>query len=283
MHSSKLMICLLSATALFGEIVPLTGESGKRNNEHLISRRQVPGKVASGAARASIAFSGDNVIPHIVDGVDGGSWSSAITLTNLDIRTVTVTVYFLRDDGSDLVLPVTGLGNVVGVRATLAPAATVTFGTTGVGAISTGWAYIAKESVIDAISGFCVLRRSTPGLPDSETVLPFVNQFDQRAVLLYDNTNGFVAAAAFANLNPSRASLTLTVRTEDGTVLERNSFTLEPYSHWMGPIANLLPSTGGRRGSIELTTTGIGVLGLRFNPTGSFTTYNAVTSINWLQ
>jgi hypothetical protein len=230
-----------------------------------------------------VAFPGDNVIPHIAD---GGSWSSAVTLTNLDARTIRVTVLFFRDDGSDLVLPVAGQGNVRGMRMTLAPATTLTFSTTGVAAsASSGWAYIQKENGADAVSGICVFRQRVFGRPDFEAVVPIVSEFDSRAVLLYDNTNAFTTAAAFANPNFTTAEVTFTVRAEDGTVLERRLLSLVPYSHTAGSIASNFPTTAGRRGSIEFVTSGtfgIGVIGLRFNPSGAFTSFHVLSNVNWL-
>jgi hypothetical protein len=285
MHASTVVLCLLTGSALAAEpVIPLTGEDGQRMNEQLLFLHQTPKKAASGEARRKVAvFPGDNVIPHITD---GGAWSSAITLANLDTRTIRVTVLFFRDDGSDLLLPIAGQGNVRGMRVTLDPDTTATFSTAGIASGTTsGWAYIQKEDAMDAVSGFCVFRQRVPGRPDFEAVVPIVSEFDTRAVLIYDNTNSFVTAAAFANPNLSSANITFTVRSEDGTVLERRTMTLTPYSHTAGTISGTFPSTVGRRGSIELVTSGtfgIGVVGLRFNPSGAFTSFHLLSNINWL-
>jgi hypothetical protein len=278
----KVALYLLIAAALPAQIVPVPGEDGGRTNEQLLMLRHASGK-KDGSTRKVVAFPGDNVIPHVVD---GGSWSTAVTLTNLDTRTIRMTVFFLRDNGSDLLLPISGHGNVRGVEITLDPATTLTFTTSGTASgLSSGWAYIQKEGSRDAVSGMCVFRQRVAGRPDFEAVVPIVSEFDRRAVLLYDNTNAFVTAASFANPNNAVASITFNVRSENGAVLERKTMRLDAFSHTAATIAALFPSTAGRRGSIEFVssgTEGIGVVGLRFNPTGAFTTFHVLSNIDWL-
>jgi hypothetical protein len=79
-------------------------------------------------------------------------------------------------------------------------------------------------------------------------------------------------------------TVTFTVRSEEGTVLERKTITLGPYTHTAGSIAATFPSTAGRKGSIEFVASGygVGVIGLRFNPTGAFTSFHVLSNFNWL-
>ncbi len=130
-----------------------------------------------------------------------------------------------------------------------------------------------------------VFRQSVPGRPDFEAVVPIVSRFDDRAVLMFDNTNGFITAAAFANPNPSVAPIQFTVRSENAAILERKTITLDPYTHTAGSIPGTFASTVGRRGSIEFSVPsgfGVGALGLRFNPGGAFTSFHVLSNINWL-
>ena len=276
-----LAVAMICCSAFAQNIVPLSGEDGGDINRQTVFLHQNPRSKAAGKAVA--VFAGDNVISHIVD---GGAWSSAVTLTNLDTRTVRVTLLFFRDDGSDMMLPVVGQGTVRGMRITLDPTTTLTFATSGfAAATSSGWVYIQKENDEDAVSGFCVFRQKLPGRPDFEAVVPIVSQFDRRAVLLYDNTNSFVTAAAFANPSPSRTNVTFTVRAEDGQVLERRTMALDPYTHTAGTVPATFSSTAGRRGSIEFVTSGsfgVGAIGLRFNPSGAFTSFHVLSNINWI-
>lgn len=232
--------------------------------------------------RSSTVLRGDNVIAHVAD---GGTWSTSVTLTNLESRTVRANVLFFRDDGSDLPLPVVGQGTVRGLRITLGPAASLTFNTAGVaGAVSSGWMYILKERVDDGIGGFCVLRQRSSSRGDFETMFPLVSQFDTRGVLLYDNTSGLSTAAAFVNPSEFEAVVTFTVRSDDGSVLERKTFALGAYAHAFRTLSSMFPTMSGRSGSIEFAVNsgdGVGVIGLRFNPSGAFSSFSALSNVNW--
>lgn len=284
MRSHTIFACLLATSLIAAEnVVPLLGEDGQRTNEQMVLTHKAANTKSVTTQKGVAVFSGDNVIPHLVD---GGAWSSSVTLTNLDTRTLEVTVYFFRDDGSNLVLPVAGQGPVRGMRITLSPSSSYTFTTTGAssGTVA-GWAYIEKQNRQDAVSGMCIFRQRTAGQLDYEAAVPIVSEFDSRAVLLYDNTNSFVTAAAFANPSRNTALVTFTVRNEAGDVLERKTIMLEPFTHTAGAIPATFPSTAGRRGSIDFVTSGsngVGVVGLRFNPAGSFTSFNVLSNINWL-
>jgi hypothetical protein len=260
----------------------LPGGEWNRWNEQAIEQYRSLRVGAKTGTKNIAVFAGDTVIPHMVD---GGGWATSVTLTNLDLMKITVTVLFIRSDGTDLSVPVNGQGTVRGMEVTLDPGTTLTFSTAGTaGTTTSGWAYIVKGTR-DAVGGMAVFRQSVPGRPDFEAVVPIVSSFDDRAVLLFDNTNGFVSAAAFANPNPRAATVQFTVRGENAAVLERKSLTLDPLTHTAGTIPATFPSTAGRRGSIEFQVSngfGVGALGLRFNPGGSFTSFHVLSNINWL-
>jgi hypothetical protein len=59
---------------------------------------------------------------------------------------------------------------------------------------------------------------------------------------------------------------------------------MNEFNHLAGSVSTLWPETAGKQGSIEFSTTGFGtsVLGLRFNPSGAFTSFHALSNINWL-
>jgi hypothetical protein len=55
-------------------------------------------------------FTGDDVIPQFVE---GAGWSTAITFVNLDTTTIKFSLYFIADDGSDMSVPILGVGTNV--------------------------------------------------------------------------------------------------------------------------------------------------------------------------
>jgi hypothetical protein len=281
MLNTKLLgsACLLAISAFAQQLVPLVGHEGLRLNHDQVAVRQQQASRKRTDNKAVI-FPGDTVIAHIVD---GGGWSSAVTLTNLDTRRLTVTLLFFADNGTDLILPVNGSGPVRGMELALDPMTSLTFETSGTSAgTKSGWVYMMK-GIDDAIGGFCIFRQRTFGRADFEAVVPITNEFDNHAVLIYDNLNGFATAAAFANPDKNPMDINFIVRAENGTVLERKTIRLDGYTHTAGTIAATFPSTAGRRGTLEFTTSGYGagVIGLRFNPSGAFTSFNVLSNFNW--
>jgi hypothetical protein len=274
---------LLCGVTLQGQTVQgIAAEDGASFNRAEIEQRQASSSVAKTNRRNVAVFPGDNVISHFAD---GGGWSSAVTLTNLDSKRLHARLLFMRDDGTDLILPIVGQGNVRAMDVTLDPTFTLTFETAGTALTTTsGWIYILKDGSLDAIGGMCVFRQRVLGRPDFEAVVPIVSEFDDRAVLIYDNTKGFITAAAFANPGSRQSVVRFTVRSEGGVVLEQKTMILDAYTHTAGTIPATFPSTVERRGSIEFTSTnfGVGVIGLRFNPSGAFTSFHVLSNINWL-
>jgi hypothetical protein len=76
-----------------------------------------------------VVFKGDTVISQFVD---GGSWLTSITVTNLETHTTSFNVLFFQDGGTDFNVPVVGLSGLSkAVIVTLAPMGTLTFSTAG--------------------------------------------------------------------------------------------------------------------------------------------------------
>jgi len=103
----------------------------------------------------------------------------------------------------------------------------------------------------------------------------------------YDEHVGeLMKAEGMAIANPSSRNVVATadVLDEFGNLISRETLSLNSYTHQAFSIADEWPSTAGRRGSIEFQTSGfgIGVLGLRFSPYGSFTSFNILTNFSWI-
>ena len=189
-------------------------EGGRLNTADILARASGKAKSKLGVKGMTV-FPGDNVVPQFVE---GSYWSTGITLVNMDTRTLTATVYFIADDGSDLSVPIVGLGNSVrAIDITLPVMNTITIQTPGTTAsLKQGYAYIERDAADAGLGGFAVFRQSIPGKPDSEAVVPIVNEFDDRFVLLFDNTNGFSTGVAIANSDSQTEAIPITIRDEDG-------------------------------------------------------------------
>ena len=262
-------------------ITGIPGDPGARStsNQQVAVRDSVGGKTSQ---RDVAVFTGDTVIPQFVD---GGGWKTTITTTNLDSKTVHFVVLFFNDDGSDLTVRVLGQGIVKGVDIVLGSAQSATFETAGDAQfLAQGWATIKKDNASDSVGGFAVFRQRIPGRSDSEDVVPVVSQFDSHFVLLYDNTAGYVTGIAMANPTSSSIIVPISIRNEAGQIIDRRTESLGAFQHKAFAISDRWLSSDGLRGSIEFVTSGfgVGVLGLRFNPAGAFTSFHVLSNINWL-
>lgn len=237
---------------------------------------------ASGAKEPSAyVFAGDNVIPQVVD---GAGWQTSFSFANLDSRTVVFYIYFFDDAGNEMSLAVSGVGTTSGVKITLPIYQALTFETPGTkGGLSQGFAYIVRDDIGYVVGGQCVFRQRVSGRPDFEAVVPFVNELDKRFVLLYDNSNNFTTSMAIANPSYDTIQVTATIRDEDGNTLDLGQITLGPFVHQAFATSARWPTTARRRGIIEFRSTGWGasVLGLRFNPGGSFTSFHVLSNPDW--
>jgi hypothetical protein len=227
-----------------------------------------------------VVFTGDRVIPHFID---GQSWQTAITVVNLENHATSFDVLFFQDDGSDLYVPVVGLGVVRGVNVSLATAGTLTFETDGTNpALGSGWALLSQPNN-DSVGSFAVFRYSLKGAQPQEAVVPTVNQFYDHFVLPFDNSGQLVTGVALANPTVVAVSITVTIRNQRGEIIDKRLLSLRKYEHQAFVLPTTWTSTVGIRGTIEFQTTGFGVgaLGIRANG-NAFTTLNVLSNFNWI-
>lgn len=234
---------------------------------------------ASGSPRPMPVFTGDWVVPQFVD---GGSWQTTIKLANLDTQTARLSVYFTKDDGTEMQTPIVGLGPTAGIEFSLPPNTTIDIETEGsAAALSQGWAIVVPDDY-ESFGGFAVFRQRSPGRPDSEAIVPLSSVFVQRMILMYDNTGGFVTSMALVNPDISAVFVNATIRDTEGNVLGRETDIYEALQHTAFALPSKWPSTAGKKGSIELMSTGgISALGLRFSPNGPFTSFHTLTNSRW--
>jgi hypothetical protein len=256
------------------------GPSSKLNQKFIASRPALPHRKAAAKAHPDVVvFSGDTVFAQLVD---GGSWKTAFYFVNLESHSTSFQVLFLNDDGTDMYLPVVGVGNVRGVNVNLYSAGTVEFESVGSAYnLAQGWAYISSTTN-DSVGASAVFRQSVPGFQAQEAVVPVVNQYEDHFVLVYDNTS-YVTGIAIANPTANSVVIPVNIHSSDGSLIDKQVISLRPYAHTAFTVANLWPSTYGRLGAIEFLTSGFGVgaLGLRFNGQ-AFTSFSVLENSNWV-
>ena len=271
-------MCFVFSLVSGHELTGLTGDhSDGHLNQKLMNARKSQSKDVF--HKDVVVFIGDRVISQFVD---GGLWKTGVTLVNLENHPVSFQVLFFQDNGTDLYVPVTGQGLVRGMNILLNTAGSATFETAGTSAnLFQGWALLSQDTT-DSIGGFAIFRQSIAGGQPQEAVVPIVNQFESHFVLPFDNT-AYVTAAAIANPTLQAVIIPVTIRNEQGQIIDRQTISLGAYGHAAFPLANQWPSTARIRGAIEFQTSGFGVgaLGLRFNGS-AFTTFNVLENFNWV-
>ncbi len=275
---SVIIACLQLAQA---QVVPMVGGGeGSTLNQMAFEQGRAQAALSKDPSRSVYVFTGDRIIPQLVD---GAGWQTQMTFVNLENHPVRFNVYFFADNGTDLYIPIVGAGVVRGVAVALSSAESTTIDTAGSGsALSQGWASFQTEDLNDSVGGITVFKQSVAGRPDSEAVVPVVNKFDAHFVLLFDNTN-WVTAIAIANPSSETVVIPFNIRDEAGNIAEAQTMTLAPYEHKAFVIPDVYPITRGRRGKMEFVTPGFGIaaLGLRFTGSGAFTSFHVLSNFAW--
>lgn len=216
----------------------------------------------------------------------GGGWRTTITLINVSQSQAQVRVNLYADDGTPLQLPVTV---TQGGSATTSVAASVdrtvpAGGTllidseTALSTTSVGWADVRSTATL---AGFAIFRQRHGSGVDSEGTSPLEARNQQSVLIPMDNLIGFSTGVALVNLAAdTQATVTAILRDDGGNELARDTLAIGPNGHTSFSLPARFPVLSGRRGFVEFQTSaaaGIAGLGLRFNPTLSFTSVPAIT------
>lgn len=210
----------------------------------------------------------------------GGSWKTTITVLNPGSEPAAVRINFFADNGGMLTLPLTviegsGSSTTAGssVQGTIPPRGTLIVETEAAGStILVGWAEVRSSA---PVAGFAIFRQKHGSGVDSEGTSPLESAALQTYLQPMDNLSGFSTGIALVNLAPDEpAGVTAILYDERGLEFVRGAINLPPNGHTSFSVADLFPAAAGKRGYIEFRTdrpAGIMGLGLRFQPTLSFT------------
>lgn len=222
-----------------------------------------------------------NLIPGSASQIaSGGGWKTTLTLVNIGSASNSVKVAFRMDDGRPLTLPLaitqrgasdsataSSLDRTLDAGATLlveseAPASAAPL---------VGWAEVNSSQ---PVAGFAIFRQRSRDGRDAEGTATLETTRGSRLFVPFDNSAGFATAVAIVNLTADAATITATIRDDNGAQIGSQPFALTGMGHTSFAIGERFPITNGRRGSIEFQTAGGGAiagLGLRFSPSASFT------------
>ena len=208
----------------------------------------------------------------------GGVFTTTITLTNTDARAVNVSLRFHKSTGADTrstqpwIVPM--VDNQPTDNLVIQPGNVYTLQTAPAPGISTGWAEIIADG---DVGGFAVFRQSIAGRPDQEAAVPINTGDMQRFLLPFDNANGFRTTMAVANLSPTdAANVTVTFWDSNGNFISSAALkTLPAQGHFAFRLIDEFGGLDGKQGVAEFSSPNgrLSALGLRFNPTNSFTSF----------
>jgi hypothetical protein len=118
------------------------------------------------------------------------------------------------------------------------------------------------------VTAYGVFRKTAPGSPDQEVVVPLSNATSTTSSLSFDDTN-VVTAVAIVNPSAVATTVTITARDTTGNVIGTSTVPLGPNAKTESVLSALpgLSAITGLRGSADfsVTTGNLAVLGLRFN------------------
>lgn len=216
--------------------------------------------------------------------VSGGGWSTTITLINFRPAAVTVPVSFYLDGGAALEVPIVGIGNRSTVEVTIPAGGSATLATDPAagGNVRQGFARLdvpcTNPSDCGEVGGFAVFTQRVAGRPDFEAVVNVLSSLAGKYVVAFDTTSGFatglaIATPSFATGDTADRTVRLIARDEAGTVLVQDTVTMKANGQQAFSLTDKYSQLANHRGTVEVSTTDyVTVLGLRFNPSGAFTT-----------
>jgi hypothetical protein len=206
--------------------------------------------------------------------VSGGGWTTTLFLTNTGSTADNYTVKFYNLNGAARTVSLVGLAATDRVTGNLTAGQTVIYETAATATLEPGWASIEPSSSGSRITGFAVFRLHIAGLPDAEAIVTLGNLSDRTFVLLYDQQNGYSTGFALVNPTTSTGTYSVSVRDQNGGLIGTDSITLPPFGQLALFVNEKYSSTNGKKGSLTITAnSAVSILGLRFSPANSFTSF----------
>lgn len=259
-------------------------------NDHRVKAEADARSLAEADRQQRVMVTGfEDVIPQFVD---GGGWQTTLILTNLSSSTAYFRVYFTSATGGQQQFVFAGVGAGSAVSGQLPAGQTIELVTLGTSAaLSQGYAWLvnydrpandaSRQTIPLKMSGMAIFRLRRAGMADQEAVVPFSGSFDRVFSIPFDNRDGFVTGVALVNNTPQNGSVTLTARDFAGNVILSDNFPLNSLNKAVYVVRDQYPELAGKAGILHfvMSTPGLSGLGLRFNPSGSFTSTHSLTPI----
>lgn len=225
---------------------------------------------SSGKSPAVLGAEYLSILPHVVDGVGGGSgWTTEVVVTNTGQDVENWEVDFFSDSNQPMSFSWVGYGLESFLAGSLNPGQSMTFTTTGQtagGTLVDGWGSLNTNSG-SSISIYQVLVDSLPQFlfaSASSTLSSFGignNSTQPGAVIPFDNTNGYIDGLAFTNpdsTNQYSSGDTLNVVVYDSNYnqLGTHQVTVAAGNKALVVMPTAWTETANQKGSLYITPQG---------------------------
>ncbi len=216
-----------------------------------------------------VSYGQTSIIPQVAD---GNGWVTTIVLTNRTTSTLSASLNFYREATGGATenwsLPFVERSSTQNLQ--LTGGGTLFLHTLGASSLtSVGWAELQAS---DGISSYAIFTQHGPGGQDQDGTAPAAASAS-RILVPFDNSGGFVTGLAVANPNAASQSISVSVKTDSGSISQTTVPAIPGRGHLSFSMPLQIPSSSGQRGVAEFysSTGNFSIIALRFNPAGAFT------------
>ena len=223
------------------------------------------------------------ILPHLAD---GGGFLTQFIITNPTGAPITCRLTFWQDGGGPLSISLNGLGPLPTYVVVVPGHSSQFLSTPGSGTLVTGWGLAENVSQLGVIAAF---NRQVPNAPESEATVaatPGTAGFG----MAFDETNGYHTGFALANVSAYDTVIEnlYFYDTTGALIFSDSSNMLEPHQHESFLFSDRYGAkVAGKRGIVRVYygvqgnpthgAVGLTGLGLRVNPSGTFTSLATTT------
>jgi len=223
------------------------------------------------------------ILPHLAD---GGGFLTQFIITNPTGATITCRLTFWQDSGASLSVSLNGTGPLPTYVIVVPGHSSQFLSTPGTGTLVTGWGLAENVSQLGVIAAF---NRQVPNAPESEATVaatPGTAGF----AMAFDETAGYHTGFALANVSAYDTVIEnlYFYDTTGALIFSDSSNMLEPHQHESFLFGDRYGAkVAGKRGTVRVYygvqgnpthgTVGLTGLGLRVNPSGTFTSLATTT------
>jgi hypothetical protein len=224
----------------------------------------------------------DAVFPHFAA---GDSWDTILVIVNMSTRRIDFTQAFKGADGQPIemtfrAIPGGALSTSSRTQGFLLPGGSLNVLLVNNGPLKTGWATLEYDPALGRLGAYMTFRQRVTGRPDYEALVPLSSYLDTRFFLPIDNLEGYSTAIAVANPGNIASTVRMSLLNTAGAVVATDSLTIPAQGQTAFTVVSRFPAAAGQIGTllVEGSTTRLSGMGLRFSPSGAF---SSVPIMNW--